>query len=222
MGAPVRRALNDNPVAQIGILAVLALLVGFLLITQMSHKSSETSTTATTGDASAASVAGPATPSGRSSGPPSSVGTQDTASSAQAGDLAPATGGLAAGEFVPGPGLPGTVVKAYEANRVVVVLVVRRNGIDDEAVKRSVEGVAGSGNVALFVANAGHIARYSRIASGVDVDRVPALIVLRPRKLSHGTPTAMVSYGFRGPESVAQAIHDATYKGPTDQPYYPR
>ena len=103
-----------------------------------------------------------------------------------------------------------------------MLLVVRRGGIDDDAVKASVERMSGLPDTAVFVTNAGHVSRYSRIASGVDLDRVPALIVLRPQKLTHGTPTATVSYGFRGPESVAQAIADALYKGPTDVPYYPK
>jgi hypothetical protein len=51
--------------------------------------------------------------------------------------------------------------------------------------------------------------RYARITQGVNVDRVPALIVLQPRKLTKGVPVATVSYWFRGPESVAQAIDDA-------------
>jgi hypothetical protein len=213
----VRKAINDNPAVQIGVLALLALLVGFLVLTRMSHKSSESSTPSAT---SSASTATPSLPS------------SDASSGADATAVAPtptspsiAAGGTAAGpagKFVAGPGLPPAVVDAYKANRVVVLLVVRRNGIDDEAVKSSVESMAGAANVALFVTHAGHIARYSRIASGVNVDRVPALIVLRPRNLTHGVPTAMVSYGFRSPESVAQAIHDATYKGPTNVPYYPK
>jgi hypothetical protein len=82
--------------------------------------------------------------------------------------------------------------------------------------------MSGLPDVALFMTNAGHVSRYSRIASGVNLDRVPALIVLRPEKLANGTPTATVSYGFRGPQSVTQAIADALYKGPTNVPYYPK
>jgi hypothetical protein len=114
-------------------------------------------------------------------------------------------------------------VRAYERNEVVVLLVVRRNGIDDEVVKRETQAIGRIPNVALSVTNAGHIARYSRLATGVNLDRVPALIVLRPRKLTHGgTPEATVSYGFRGPDGVRQAIRDALYRGPTNLPYYPR
>jgi hypothetical protein len=134
----------------------------------------------------------------------------------------PAATAAAAGEFVAGPGLPKSVVKAYADGKVVVLLVVRRHGIDDAAVKASVQQFASPSDIALFETNAGHIARYSRIAEGVSVDRVPALIVIRPRKLSHGTVTASVSYGFRGADSVAQAIKNALYNGPTNLPYYPR
>jgi hypothetical protein len=76
--------------------------------------------------------------------------------------------------------------------------------------------------VALFVTNAGHISRYSRIAEGVNVDRVPALIVIKPRSKAQGVPVATVSYGFRGADSVAQAIQNAMYKGPTNLPSYPK
>jgi hypothetical protein len=216
----MRKALNENPFVQIGALAALALLVGFLLITRMSHKSWESSSATTT-----SAIAAP-TSSSESSVAPATSGT-DATSLAPATTAPPVTAGASAGatagQFVAGPGLPAPVVQAYKANRVVVLLVVRRNGIDDDAVKSSVESMAGSANVALFVSNAGHIARYSRIAAGVNVDRVPALIVLRPRSLTDGpVPEATVSYGFRGPDSVAQSIRDALYKGPTNLPYYPK
>ena len=100
--------------------------------------------------------------------------------------------------------------------------MLKRRGIDDDQLRRNVEQLRGRSDLALFVTNAGHIARYSRITHGVNVDRVPALIVLRPRHLTHGTPKATLSYGFRGPESVDQAIRDALYKGPSNLPYYPK
>ena len=223
----MRKALNENPIAQVAILGVLALVVGFLLITRMSGKGSSSSSDTS---ATAASVA-PATettPAASSTAPAATTPATppDAAATGTAATTSPSTGAVAeaaaAGEFVAGPGLPLPVVHAYAANKVVVLLVVRRNGIDDEAVKASVAGLGGVGDVALFVTNAGHISRYSRIATGVNVDRVPALIVLKPRKLTDGAPVATVSYGFRGPDSVAQAIRDALYKGPTNQPYYPK
>jgi hypothetical protein len=210
----VRKAINDNPIVQVGLLGVLALVVGFVLITRMSGKSSEPSTDTSTTPASVApgTATTPATPTDTTATTPSTT-TPSTDAVAEA---------AAAGKFVAGPGLPAPVVQAYAANKVVVLLVVRRKGIDDEAVKASVEQQGSAADVALFVTNAGHISRYSRIVTGVNVDRVPALIVLRPRKLTKGAPVATVSYGFRGPDSVAQAINDALYKGPTNQPYYPK
>jgi cytoskeletal protein RodZ len=218
----MRKALNDNPVVQIGALLALALLVGFLLITRMSHKSSESSTSTTASDSSAAvaptsSSSDPTAAATSSAAPTAPDATAAPAPTAPSGAVAPT------GKFVAGPGLPAPVVQAYNHNQVVVLLVVRRNGIDDDAVKAGAEAVAGASKVALFVTNAGHIARYSRIAAGVNVDRVPALIVLRPRNLTDGgLPQATVSYGFRGVDSVAQAVRDALYKGPTDLPYYPK
>ena len=269
----MRKALNDNPLAQIAVIAVLALAVGFVLITQVAHKSSGSSgTTATasslsTGSANAATAAGAAdtaTPS--SSTAPIPSGSAAPSSSAAAGTAAAPSTGSGSGGFVAGPGLPPAVVKAYRDNKVVVLLVVRRNGIDDAAVKASVKEVnggadkldvlkravrvitdsvpngprkqAGIGNkalkgslhrlgylkkLALFVTNAGHIDHYARIAEGVNLDRVPALIILRPKGLTHdGMPVASVSYGFRGADGVLQAILDAVYRGPKNLPYYPK
>jgi hypothetical protein len=226
----VRKALNDNPMVLVGVLGVLALIVGFLLITRMSHKSSSSSSTTPTTAASTASGT-EATPTSTTPSTAAPSATSDAtattpdAATGTATPPAPATGAVAdaaaAGQFVAGPGLPAPVVKAYAENKVIVLLVVRHEGIDDDAVKASVEQ-QGSADVALFVTNAGHIARYSRIAEGVNVDRVPALIVLQPRNLTHGAPVATVDYGFRGTDSVSQAIQDALYKGPTNLPTYPK
>ena len=74
--------------------------------------------------------------------------------------------------------------------------------------------------VADFVVPAERIARYATIAQGVDLNRVPALVVFRPKHLAHGVPAASVDYGYQSPESVEQAIIDAGYKGRT-VPYHP-
>ena len=46
--------------------------------------------------------------------------------------------------------------------------------------------------VGTFVVPAGQIARYAAIAQGVEVNRVPALVVLRPKQPRPGHPTASV------------------------------
>jgi hypothetical protein len=220
----VRKALNENPVAQIAVLGVLAVVVGFLLLARVAGKSG--------GDSSATSPTASGAPATSAPDGSSTAGTTPPATSSDQspstpsdGATVPPTGSVsdaAGGKFVAGPGLPASVVKAYADDKTVVLLVLRHRGIDDDQLRRNVERLRGRSNVALFVTNAGHIARYSRITQGVGVDRVPALIVLRPRHLTHGTPTASVSYGVRGPESVDQAIRNALYKGPSNLPYYPK
>jgi hypothetical protein len=126
------------------------------------------------------------------------------------------------GDLVASPGLPKPVAKAYGDGKAVVLLIMRNKGIDDEAVRNSVDRLRKFPRLAVFVTRAGHIARYSRIAEGVNVDRTPALIVIRPKSLTHGPPSATISYGFRDPASVLQAVRNAVYPGPTNLPYYPK
>ena len=221
----MRKAINDNPMVQIGVIGLLVVVVGFFLLTQMGKGSSTSSTSSTAASVAPDASATPSDSSATATTPPASTATTPSVSAPSTTPATPAGSAAApaaTGEFVAGPGLPRPVVQAYNADKVVVLLVVRRGGIDDDAVKASVERMSGLPDTAVFMTNAGHVSRYSRIASGVDLDRVPALIVLRPQKLTHGTPTATVSYGFRGPASVAQAIADALYNGPTNVPYYPK
>jgi hypothetical protein len=229
----VRKALNDNPVAQIAVLGVLALLVAFLLFTRVLHKSDSssqgtTTTSAATGAPPAPAPAGssPATvPGGAAAGTPSSSappGAATIAPDAGPGAPAPDSTGSLSSKLVAGPGLPKPVASAYAEGKPIVLFVFRNHGIDDAAVRASVERLRTSPGLAVFVTHAAGIARYSRITEGVNVNRVPALVVVRPRRLSHGIPTASVSYGFRDARGVEQAVRDALYDGPTNLPYYPR
>jgi hypothetical protein len=122
--------------------------------------------------------------------------------------------------LVPGPGLPRPVIAAWNHGDAIVLLVVHPKGTDDRLVRSSVESLSEPG-VAVFVAPANRVARYSRITQGVGVSRVPALVVVRPKRLSGGTPQATVSFGFRDSQSVVQAVHDALYSGRDDIPYNP-
>jgi hypothetical protein len=100
---------------------------------------------------------------------------------------------IPSGKLVAGPGLPKAVANAYADDKAVVVLITRRRGIDDDAVKASVELLRANGSLAVFVANAGKISRFSRITEGVNVNRASALVVVRPKHLTDGPPTATVS-----------------------------
>jgi len=197
----VRKALNENPVVQLGVLAALGLVVALLLLTRLHGSSGSGPAPATTAPSPATDAAPAATapaPSGGSSAAP-------------------------AGGFEPGPGLPASVVSAYERGEAVVLLVLRHHGIDDAMVRSEVERLGGRPGISVFIAYAHEIARYARIAEGVDVDRTPALVVIRPKQLNrHSLPEASVSYGFRDADSVDQAVRDALYKGPQNLPFFPR
>lgn len=123
----------------------------------------------------------------------------------------PAPGALA--DTAPPP--PAEVTDAFAAGNIVVLLFVRDGGIDDHMVEADVERLNGLEGVSTFVVPASRIARYASIAQGVDVNRVPALVVIRPKRVDHDVPSASVQYGYQAPTSVEQAVVDAGYKGPT-------
>ncbi len=209
----MRAKLNDNPVMQAAALGALALLVGFMLITRMSGGSDPPAETPATTDPV---IAAGAEPAAGVAADPSAV-------------VPPASGGAVApvappgAKFKAGPGLPKAVVEAYDDGKVVVLLVVRNSGIDDKRVRSIVQTLDGRSELAVFTTRASGIVDYSRITQGAEVSRVPALIVIRPKKLTDGPlPTATVSYGFRNAASVNQAVEDALYKGRSDLPYYPK
>jgi hypothetical protein len=186
----MREKLNSNPVAQAAILGVLLLATVFFVLSSMGGGSEE--------EGAAPSVESPV----------ASVGTPESPGVAAA---PPPPGAIA--DTAPPP--PAAVTAAFAANRTVVLLFVRDGGIDDRLVLGATRRLGALADVSTFVVPAKRIARYAAIAQGVDVNRVPALVVLRPKRLDHGIVTASVTYGFQSPESVVQAVVDADYKGRT-------
>jgi hypothetical protein len=187
----MREQLNSNPMVQAAVIAVLLLGTVFFLLTSMGggEEASESGATATT------------SPTATAEGLEATVG------------AAPAVSAGALAASAPPP--PRNVVAAFDANRTVVLLFVRNSGIDDRLVKGALNALAPLSDVATFVVPVKQIARYSAITEGVDVSRVPALVVIRPKRLAGSTPTASVKYGFQSPESIVQAVIDAGYKGRT-------
>jgi len=219
----MRESINGNPVVQAALVGVLVLACMFLLFTRVFAGGSS-------GDAAPSEPA--TTPAATTESPSPAAGTAGTAGTADVPapgaavpetaipTVPPADGAVSPGGLEAGKGMPKPVVEAYEDDRAVVLLVVRQAGIDDKRVENSVQVVEADPDVTVFVTGAKKIARYSQIANGVGVSRVPALIVMKPRSVSDGVPTASVSYGFRSPASVAQAVKDSLYDG-RDVPYYP-
>lgn len=197
----MRERLNNNPLAQIGIIGILLVAVGVFAMSSMGGGAEEEGESATT--TSSATVTG-------SEGSATITATV-TEGEVAAPATAPPPGALAAAAPPP----PADVTAAFDANQTVVLLFVRSGGIDDRQVVAAVEQLEAMSHVATFVVPADRIARYAAIAQGVDVDRVPALVVLRPKRLDKGIPSASVLYGFQSSESIAQAVIDAGYKGRT-------
>lgn len=202
----MRQAINNNPIAQVAILGGLALVAAVFFMTSMKGKGSSDSASTASSAAPAPSTSAPAVPAPAptSSAPP------------------PATATVSPEALVPGPGLPKPVVTAWKGGDTVVLLVVRQGGIDDRLVHGSVRSLTGDPGVSVFVTRANHVARYSRITQGVGVSQAPALVVVRPKRVSGSVPEAQVDYGFRDAQGVVQAVHDAVYSGKDNLPYSPR
>jgi hypothetical protein len=208
----MRNAINNNPKVQLGLLVALILVAAVVLVPSMMGGKSSSGTAASTASAPAAAPQASVDPATL---PPAGVATGATGVAPQATSVDPAA-------LVPGPGLPRPTIDAWKDGKTVVLLIVRNHGVDDKLVSRSVRGLSGDSNLAIFVTHAKQIARYSRITQGVGVSQVPALVIVRPKRVSGSVPEAQVAYGFRDSQTVVQYVHDALYSGKDDLPYSPR
>jgi hypothetical protein len=223
----LRKAINENPVVQIAVLGGMAIVVGFLLFTRVLSSGSSEEAAAPTDSATPPAAESGAAPTeapvtGSAPAPtttPPATGTAPPATGAvppatEAVPSAPAPSTVD-GEFSAGPGLPKPVVSAYDDGKAIALFIEKRKGIDDKALVDSVEQLRSRNDLALFLVPAKEVSRYARITEGVDIDRVPALVTVSPRSVSGRVPEATVSYGFRGPDSVRQAVEDALFDGKT-------
>jgi hypothetical protein len=192
----MREQINNNPVVQIGLVAVLLLVAGFFFLSSKGGGGEAE----TEEPAASTSVTAPA----------------EGAAEGEAAVSALPVGGV---PKTP-PRLPAKVLAAWHGGKTPVLLFVHDGGIDDNLVRRTTEALAGFEDSELFVVPAQQIAEYTAVTEGVELQRVPALIVITPERLDHGPPTASIRYGFQSPESVAQAMIDAGYRGPR-LPYHP-
>jgi hypothetical protein len=193
----MREKLNSNPLVQMAVIAVLLVGVGIFLLGSMGGGEEE-------------------------SAEPSAPSSSEVAPGVAAEGVAPPPAGLAsalamvnqasAGAARP---LPHRVVAAWNANKTVVLLFVHDGGIDDALVTVASLRLAALPEVSTFIVPASKISRYAAVTEGVGIDRVPALVVIRPKKLDQTVPTASVSYGFQSGDSIVQAVIDAGYRGPT-------
>jgi hypothetical protein len=190
----MREKLNSNPIAQVAMVGVLLLLAGVFFL----HSGGGG------GESGEEVSSGEATTTATSAEEQLATAETGTVALAGASSVPPATAAP-----------PAAVVDAYEAGDTVVLLFVHDAGIDDSLARDATSRLSGMPGVATFIVPAAKISRYAAITEGVGVNRVPALVVITPKRADHGVPTASVSYGFQSGESVVQAVIDAGYKGPT-------
>lgn len=210
----MREQLNDNPMAQVGLVALLVVAAAFMFM-RMSGGGEEESESAGPTEATV-SVEGTGQV-GTASGATPGEAVEGAVESAL--EATPGVAGATA-SAVPTPPLPAPVRTAYESGDTVVLLFVHDGGIDDPMVERATTPVEADAGVSLFVVPARQVARYAAVTVGLEVNRVPALVVVRPRHLSGGSPEGIVEYGYQTPEGVRQAVRDASYEG-REIPYHP-
>jgi hypothetical protein len=187
----VREKLNENKAAQVGLVALLAVIVAVMFL-------------------------------GKSGGSSSGGETEPTVEPSEALAVAAPTGMGELPTSVPQTGpLPRRFTTAYDADETVALLVVHDGGIDDRYTKLALQAVASVESVTPIVVPAKQISRYASVTVGLDISQLPALIVMRPKSLSHGVPQAIVAYGYQTPQSVYQSIVDASYRGPEGRAYHP-
>lgn len=213
----MREKLNESKAAQIGLVAVLVVVAAVMFLksngggaSEGGEAEAETTVTVESGGETL-SISAP-TPTATAS--PTGMGELPTS--------LPAT-----------KPLPRRFTAAYDSGNAVALLVVHNGGIDDAYTKLAlreaakVAGIARSEGwndvapVSVIVVPAKRISDYAAVTVGLNVNQVPALIVMRPKGLSHGIPQATVSYGVQSPESILTTLVDASYNGPESGTYHP-
>lgn len=215
----MRDKLNSNPLLQLAVVGVLLVGTGFFVLSssggggegETGDESGLSSTTVTTADGSTSVTA--TVEAGLPSAVPKDVSRP------------------------PWSTLPADLRVAVRSPDPVVILLVRGGNELEDYTNRASARIACCVNpnsedfridnqlldaglrrldVQLFVAGAQQMSRFAAITLPLGIDRVPALIVLKPgSQTTHGLVQAIVEYGYLTYENIAQAVIDAGYEGRT-------
>jgi hypothetical protein len=212
----MRERLNNDPKAQIVLVAVLLVAAAFLLVSHMGGGGATGGEAAGAPTEATVAVAGTGV-TGTATGATPGEAVENAVEDAEnaSAEATPSTAQPSATvSSIEAPKLPKPVLAAYEANKTVVLVIVHDGGIDDAVTALAASTLRSNPDVALFEVPASKIYRYAAITLGTEVSRVPALVVVRPRNLSQGIPQATVSYGLQTPQDVLLAVRDGSYHGP--------
>jgi hypothetical protein len=212
----MREKLNSDPKAQVLLVLVLVAVAGFMFMKMNGGESESEEVPPTEASVSVAGTGVTGTATGATPGEAVEGAVESAIESVAEGGAAPTS----VPTSVPAPPLPRSVAGPYDEGRTVAILFVHDGGIDDRIVRRASAAVESVPDVALQVVPARKISRYAAVTLGVQVQQVPALVVMRPRSLSGGVPQASASYGFQTPQTIVQAVRDAAYSGP-EKTYHP-
>jgi hypothetical protein len=194
----MREKLNENPVAQVALIAILVVVGGYMLLSTMGGGESGGSEAAASAPAEAGTEA------------PAEVAVEE--GSLEAATPVAATSAISAPANGP---LPADVEQAYAEDKTVALLIFRAGGIDDDLVGLAAGVLRDNPRVALFDVPAKKISNYAAITGPLGVNQAPALVVISPKRLNGGAPApATVTYGFQSAADIVQAVVDAGYKGP--------
>lgn len=211
----MREQLNDNPVVQVGLVLVLVAIAAFMFLKPGGGGGEEAAPEASI------SVGGEEMSQSEVASKAGEVVEGAVETAIESGAIGAAEAGAAAlPSSVPAPPPPHEFTAAYDSGKTVVLLVVHDGGIDDRLTASAASVLTAAPEVKLIPVPVKELPRYAAVTVGLDVNRVPALIVMKPKRLSGGVPQATVDYGFQTPESIWLAVSDASYEGP-EVTYHP-
>ena len=230
----MRKAINENPMVQIAVLAGAAVVLAVVFMIQMGGGAEPAPDPAATAPGAAApatpGAAAPSTPGtaapptpGSTASPsattpgPATSSPDPTASGAPSGttgSASPQGQSSPALDLDASDGLPAEFVRSYgNGDEPVAIFVVRDKPVSDSVIGGYANRLQSDERAAVFTIGPSDLADWVRVVGPVGVDRTPALIVVSSPG-EGAAPVATVSYGFRNYESVRQAVADARYDGP--------
>lgn len=210
----MREALNENPIAQVGIVLVLVAVAAFMFLKPGGGGEEEAAPEASI------SVGGQEMSQSEVASKAGEVVEGAVEAAIESGAIGGAAGAAAMPSSVPAPPPPHEFTAAYDSGKTVVLLVVHDGGIDDRLTAMAATALTAMPEVALIGVPVKRLPRYAAVTVGLDLNRVPAVVVMKPKRLSGGVPQATVEYGFQTPATLVQAVRDASYQGP-EVTYHP-
>jgi hypothetical protein len=105
----------------------------------------------------------------------------------------------------PGPGLPSSVARALNADKVVVLFFFEPAGADDQATRAALRAVraAGGAQVALFSNTVSRISNYRRLVGSLGISQSPAMVVIDKKR------RARLFEGYLDAGTIEQSVRDA-------------